>query len=123
MAAARRKKPMFEIKVDERVEGITFEALECRESNHSWQRQPLSSARKLELLRQAETETVRICSRCAARRIEVYSLPNFETISYRIEYPDGYLMDPRYKGTGRLPKNEARKARIISEIPELAMVN
>jgi hypothetical protein len=54
-------------------------------------------------------------------KTEVYSLPEYITLSTRMEYPEGYLMDPKYKGTGRLPRLGARKAVDCHFNPHLSM--
>lgn len=114
---ARRKK--FNVEVDPRTDTMPDAALTCRSMNHPWDRQKLPPSRRLELLRLGQTETVWQCLRCGSRRIELFELPTFDTLSTRIEYSYDYLMSTQFKGTGRLPKVEARKAMYMREIPEL----
>jgi hypothetical protein len=101
---------------------MTMEALECRHLGHAWQRIPMSASRRLELLMRGETETIRICSRCRSRRTDIYELPSFDTLYSKIEYTDGYLMAREFKGSGRLPRQEALKASAVAEVPELVIM-
>lgn len=112
----------FKIQLDQRIKGMTSEALDCRSMGHAWQRIPMAGDRRLELLAKGETETVRICSRCRSRRRDLYELPTFATISSHIDYSDGYLISKEFSGSGRMPRSAAVAASIVAEIPELAAV-
>lgn len=120
--AGAAKASTIKIKLDERIKGMTGEALECRHLGHSWQRIPMSGNRRLELLQRGETETIRLCTRCRSRRVDLYELPTFATLATRIEYSEGYLMLREFKGTGRLPRQAALAATIVAEVPELVGV-
>lgn len=119
VTARVRKTPKFKIQLDERIKGMTVEALDCRSMGHAWNRVPMESKRRLELLARAETETIRICARCRSRRVDVYELPSFYTISSQIEYSEGYLIAREFKGSGRMPRHAAVAASIVAEVPEL----
>lgn len=95
------------IEVDARTANLSYAALVCRSMSHPWDRVKIAPARRAQLLALGQTETVWNCIRCGARRIDLFELPSFDTLSTRIEYPQGYLID---KGTGRLPKVMARRA-------------
>ena len=109
----------FRIQLDDRTQGMSLEALLCRSMNHPWQRTPLSPSRRRELLKLGETETTWYCLRCSSQRIDRFSLPDFETLSSKIEYAEGYLVAKQFAGSGRLPRREARKAMYAHDIPEL----
>lgn len=118
MASRRHRK--FTITIDERTQGMTDAALECRTYNHSWQRVPQSPLVRRKLLQEGVVETIRRCGRCEARKTEVFDAIDLETISVKVEYPEGYLMDARFRGTGRLPRHEAKKATVLAEYTEIA---
>lgn len=101
------------IVVDPRTADLSLEALVCRSMNHPWDRQPVAAARKAQLLARGQTETRWHCGRCGATRTDLYSLPDFDTLSSRIEYPEGYLIK---RGSGRLAKVEARRALFDREL-------
>lgn len=109
---ARRK---INIEVDSRTTAMPIEALLCRSINHPWQRVPLAKKRWSELLRQGMIEYHWVCFRCQSRRVDEIELPSFMIIRSRIQYSEGYLMKER--GTGRLPRVEARKALFLAEAP------
>lgn len=109
----------FKITIDARTRHMTGEALMCRAVNHPWQRTPLTPSRKRELLRNGQTETVWHCLRCGSRRTDRFTLPDFDTVSSKIEYAEGYLVGKEFAGSGKLPRREARKAMYVYEIPEL----
>lgn len=110
------------VQLDQRVNGMTTEALDCRSMGHAWQRIPMAGERRLELLARAETETVRVCMRCQSRRRDLYELPTFLTISSQIDYSDGYLIAKQFAGSGRMPRSAAVAASIVAEVPELLAV-
>ncbi len=95
--------------VDERTEGMTTEALECRKFGHAWNERPQGKKRRAELRRQGLDSSVLACARCTLTVVEVIDLDTYDVISRTPEggYPPGYLVP---KGSGRLPRREARKA-------------
>lgn len=107
----------FKLVVDDRTDSMSLEALMCRSMNHPWQRVPLSPSRKAELRKLGQTESHWICLRCQSRRTDLFELPTFETLSSKIEYSDDYLV--KEKGTGRLPRREARLAMFVRDDPAL----
>lgn len=117
---ATRRPRKFTVALDERTEGMTDAALECRTYNHKWDRVPQSPTVRRKLLAEGVAETRRVCSRCGARKTEVFDIyDGLATLSVKIEYPEGYLLDSRYKGTGRLPRHEAKKATVLAEYTEI----
>lgn len=120
MAVPRQRRPKIAIAIDERTEGMTEAALECRTHNHKWDRVPQSPTMRRKLLAEGVAETRRVCSRCGARKTEVFDIyDGLHTLSTKIEYPEGYLLDSRYRGTGRLPRFEAKKATVLAEYTEI----
>lgn len=119
---AAASKLSFKVQLDQRIKGMTPEALDCRSMGHAWQRIPMAGERRLELLARAETETVRVCMRCQSRRRDLYELPTFVTIASQIDYSDGYLIAREFAGSGRMPRSAAVAASIVAEVPELLAV-
>ena len=117
--AAATLSSKFKVTVDARTQAMTIEALMCRSMNHPWQRTPLGQSRKRELLKLGQTESIWYCLRCGSRRIDRFELPTFDTISSKIEYSPGYLVDKSFAGSGKLPRREARKAMYVYDVPEL----
>ncbi len=101
----RRRKPT----VDERTENMTLEALGCRRLGHAWNERPQGKRRRAELRTQGQDASVLTCARCTLTIVEITDLETFDVISRKPEggYPPGYLAP---KGSGRLPRREARKA-------------
>lgn len=103
--STRRRKPA----ADERTEDMTTEALECRRFGHAWNERPQGKKRRAALRRKGQDASVLQCARCTLTVVEVVDLDTYDVISRKPEggYPPGYLA-PR--GSGRLPRREARKA-------------
>lgn len=108
---ASAKLPRFSLELDARTNSIPDEALECREINHSWSRVPSTEDRRALLAGEGMTETIRVCTRCATQRHELYFLPSFEAVRPPIYiWSEGYLINRKYAGHGRLSKTEVKKA-------------
>jgi hypothetical protein len=107
----------WKLTVDDRTETMPLNALLCRSMNHPWQRIPLGPTRRAELLKLGQTEFHWVCIRCQSRRIDLFELPSFATLTSKIEYSDDYLV--KDKGTGRLPRSEARLAMFVRDDGEL----
>lgn len=116
MPALRQR---FKVTLDERTDTMAPEVLLCRSMNHPWQRVPLSTRRRNELLKVGQTETTWFCLRCGSQRIDVFELPTFATVSTKYVRCEGYDIAPAHRGTGRLPRLEARKALFVRDMPEL----
>lgn len=113
--AGRRSR--FVVQLDARTADMPMAALMCRSMNHPWEKLDLDPARKLELLRLGQTESIWRCFRCESVRTDLFELPSFATLSSKIAYSDDYLI--KDKGTGRLPRLEAKKAMYCRDMPEL----
>lgn len=109
----------FKLVADERTSTMPLEALICRGMNHPWTRIPTKPSRKAELRKLGQTESHWFCSRCGVTRIDLFELPQFTTLSSKIDYSGcpGYLVAE--KGAGRLPRSEARKALFMRDDPAL----
>lgn len=112
MAALKMR---YRIETDARTDEMSAQALQCRSMNHPWQRIPLSPSRRRQLLTLGQTESTWICMRCTAERTDLFELPTFDTLVSKIRYPEGYLMAKEFKGTGKLPRREARKALFVRD--------
>lgn len=99
------------IQVDERTENMPLEVLTCRRLGHAWEERPQGRRRRrnAELREQGLEQSVLRCTRCTLTMVETVDQDTWEVISRTPEggYPPGYLV-PR--GSGRLPRAEARKA-------------
>jgi hypothetical protein len=107
----RRPKGIDAIEVDVRTDDMPIEALLCRSLRHKWEPVTLGARRRAALVKDGVIEGVRACDRCGARRIVVRDLANWNIISTRMEYPDGYLIGTR--GSGRLPMDDASQALFV----------
>jgi hypothetical protein len=101
----------FKVQLDDRTSDMPVEALLCRSMNHPWAFVPPSPSRRRELAQLGQTEFIWYCGRCSSRRVQLLELPNFDIIASRMEYAQDYLV--KEKGTGRLPRSEARKAMFV----------
>lgn len=110
----------IKLQVDSRTEDMSIAALECREANHPWTRLPTAPARRAELLQRGQFESIRSCTRCGTRRIDLYDIGTFELYSRKYEHADGYLISD--KGTGRLYAADVRKALFARDNPDLVSV-
>jgi hypothetical protein len=117
MAARKRTASQIAITVDARTADLTDEALECRESNHSWLRLPADAKRRPALFADGLYESVRQCQRCTTKRTDIYVIRTGELDSRSYDYPDGYCI--KDKGTGYLHVAEVRKAHFARENPDL----
>lgn len=109
----------IEIVVDERTTDLSDEALECRESNHSWLRLPADPQRRPALFAEGQYEKVRQCSRCNTTRTDTYLIRTGELVTRKYSYAEGYLLAT--KGGGYLYVAEIRKAQFARENPDLIL--
>ena len=106
--------------IDVRTDTMPPQVLLCRSMNHPWQRVPVPASRRTELLRDGLVEWHWHCLRCGSSRIDLFELPDFTTVRSNIRYCSDYLMPSKHKGTGRLPRNAARRAMYVRDDPSLA---
>lgn len=101
----------YRIQVDERTKDMSLAVLTCRRLGHAWEDRPQGKRRRAELRKIGLSQSVLCCIRCTLTMVETIDLDTWEVTSRTPEggYPPGYLAP---KGTGRLPKAEARKAHI-----------
>lgn len=103
---------------DERTTEISDEALYCRTYGHKWAVRPYSEQSLRIWLRNGVIENARWCENgCGSDWIEYIETRNFTVIDVKRTYPKGYLLKP---GSGRLPRNEARKSRFMRQWPQFA---
>ncbi len=103
---------------DERTESISDESLTCRENGHDWKVKPYSEATLRMWLRNGVIEKDRWCGNgCGSTWTEHIETKNFTVILTKRNYSKDYLLKP---GSGRLPRNEARKAGFVRSWPQFA---
>ncbi len=108
----------IDLVVDDRTDGMSRDALACRATNHAWLLVPQNAKRREELLTHGQVEWVRTCSGgCGGRWTQVFNAYTWDVVVDHREYTDPTYKVP--KGTGRLPKKEARKAYFAREHPRL----
>lgn len=98
------------VEIDERTGTMSQETLLCRGKGHRWDIVHQTPARRVELAQRGQREFVFECDRCESRKTELYELPTYELVSKHTEYSEGYLVDKKYAGTGRIPRRESFKA-------------
>jgi hypothetical protein len=104
--------------LDERTNNISDEGLVCRAYGHRWIRVPQPHDAVLKLARKGLAEAVRVCENgCGSQWLETYSLHSFETVESKRHYGDRSYLLPH--GTGRLHRQEARKAEFGRMYPAL----
>jgi hypothetical protein len=117
---ARRVSNRWKMVIDPRTSTMSLEALTCRHRGHPWDYVPLGPVRRAELRRLGQTELLSWCPRCESRKTELLSLPDLDPVRQpKIDYSDEYLLAAQDKGTGRLPRREAKKAMFARLNPDL----
>jgi hypothetical protein len=106
------------VQVDERTAKMTEQALRCRDEGHSWRRIEPPPNIVRQNWKNGFVERVRECA-CGCEWRQVYERHHFIIIENKRTYPKvGYLVAP---GTGRLPRNEARKAAFVRDNSDLVL--
>jgi hypothetical protein len=104
--------------VDQRTDNMPEEALTCRSRMHIWVEVPLTLA-TLETM--VEIGVVTVTSRCANQCggvwIEVFDPVTWERVDSKRVYERPEYNVP--KGTGRMPKRNARRALMTRRFPSL----
>ncbi len=116
MATAKK----IRVQLDERTEKLTDGMLECRGFRHDFRKLPPNPARFAELLRQGYKEVVERCAGgCGTTLTRVFDRKSGAKIEEYRQYDPDFKMP---KGTGRMSKDEARKALWAREDKELYAV-
>jgi len=106
--------------LDERTDKLTDGMLNCRAFRHDFRKLPPNPDRFAELLRQGYKEVVERCAAgCGTTWTRVFSRASGAMVEQYRTYDPDYKM-PR--GTGRMSKDEARKAQFAREDKELYAV-
>lgn len=114
------RKSFIKVTVDERTAAMSTTAKKCRGRQHNWDEVPTESSRRLELIQFGQAEISEICSVCKSTRKTVIDAKTGDIIgSPQRTYSEDYLIGKEFKGSGRLPKREARKAYLVDLVPEL----
>lgn len=98
------------LRLDERVEDMTDEAVTCRTLGHNESPRPPGSKRRAELRREGYVEAILVCGTCGRTRTLLIDGGSWDVLSSSTKYPDGYLVK---NGQGRLPRSAARKAMFV----------
>lgn len=106
------KRRRLAVDIDERTTNMSSTILFCRGKGHKWEPASSSPGRRVDLARRGQREFVYECERCETRKTELYlwGRDGVSLVSSRMEYPEGYLADKKYAGTGRIPRIESFKA-------------
>lgn len=114
------------MQVDERTANLSEKALFCRTYGHKWGVIPIGAARHAELLRQGLTETHRECEHgCGSTWWELWEVSSGNVVDFERKYATAIDEAGQYrmpKGTGRLPRAEARKANFARQFPDVVSV-
>lgn len=114
--AARRLR--LGLKVDERTEFLSDEALFCRRYGHKWTLKAMSRKRFAELIALGQTEDLRYCDNgCGSTWRQLWDVSNGQILENECTYPKGgeYLLPT---GSGRLNRDDARVADFARRHPE-----
>ncbi len=112
---ARVKK--LRVVLDDRTEKLTDGMLECRAFRHAFKRLPPSPDRFAELLKAGYKEVVERCvGGCGTTLTRVFDRRSGSLVEERREYDRDYRMP---KASGRMSKDEARKALWVREDAQL----
>src|ERR1700755_3416567 len=107
------------LRVDDRTEHMSDEALYCRRYGHKWALKAITRKRFLELLALGHSEDNRYCEHgCGSSWRQLWDVHTGEVLENERKYPTAgeYLMP---SGTGRLHRNEARVAHFARQHSEL----
>jgi hypothetical protein len=114
------------LQLDDRTAKLSQPALFCRTYGHKWGVLPIGAQRHAELLRRGLTETFRECEHgCGSTWWEVWELSSGRVLDFARRYSAAGDETGQYllpKGTGRLPRAEARKANFARQFPEFVTV-
>ncbi len=106
------------LNADTRTTDISDESLLCRENGHDWKVKPYSEPTLRMWLKNGVIERQSWCGNgCGSTWTQLIETKNFTVIETKRHYPKDYLLKP---GSGRLPRNEARKASFVRSWPQFA---
>ncbi len=106
------------VRVDERTKTMSVEALMCRTIGHAPTIIPTPTHERVELSRKGQRKIKTVCGNgCGRWRDVVIVKSSGEVVSMSGSYsdPKSYLVQQR--GSGRLPRTEARKA-FFAAVPD-----
>lgn len=117
-AAAKKAAAVKAKGVDGRTDHMTEETLACRSRMHIWVEVPLTLSTLEKMVEAgAVTITSRCANNCGAVWTEIFDPRTWERVETRRLYEKADYSVP--KGSGRLPKRNARKALMTRKFPSL----
>ncbi len=119
-ATVKKSAKKWRIAVDDRTKDMPNEVIVCRANGHPWTEVPVPANRLAALEAIGLTELRDICLRCQLPRTQTYELGSGNLLTSDIDYkrnPD-YLI--KQKGTGKLPRSDAKRALLVRRLPQYA---
>lgn len=97
--------------IDARTKTMSAAALACRKLGHAMTPVPVAAARRMELRQLGQYADRLICLRgCGRWREDVFAIDGDELVARSGDYLDKESYLVQQKGTGRLPREAARRA-------------